>query len=418
MRIGLIVFLFLPICSSCIQGKSKDGFVTTVVPSSHNTATVTKEEFGVIPTFDSLTSTLTQTDIPTRTTTPTITAQPTQTPEIVRIKTEKLGIPADYNSNTYHWQIHDLQNWHDRIYVAHGDWIRNTGPVKAIYFDIELNKFVHDNYFYFDEEAIEKFQLIDDVLLVPGMDPTDNWEFGNFYYKEWGHTWKKNRTVRGAIHMMDVVRLDNQFIVLSTDGDDQGNIWISDDGGSSWINHPQGLEIFGHNSTKDPRNVRASLFVFMGEIYLTTLSNGCFVFREQEWVDSNCISKSENTYKTVSFDGSVIMIPFQSNRNRLILFDDKGPYTLDFNGKVLDAVSTTSGLFILVRENSKGMVYYASNLNCRCIDDYRRVGFLDVDAIDIRSDPSLDFAQNRLFLGSYRGFLYMSEELDLSSLSD
>ena len=188
---------------------------------------------------------------------------------------------------------------------------------------------------------------------------------------------------------------------------------MSIDGGKNWKVHPRTLDIFGENPTHDPREVRASLFLYKDIIFLTTLKKGCFSLIEMDWVKSDCLAASENSFKTTLFMDSIVMIPFRGNRNRLLFFDGTGPWSVEFNGPVLDAVASTPELFVLVRENSRGMIYYASTLRCRCKTDFLKLGYLDIDPMEIRSVPSLEFADNRLFLGTFKGNLYVTQELKL-----
>ncbi len=52
-----------------------------------------------------------------------------------------LGIPAAYKPIESHWRLYDLQLWHERIYLAHGDWAANTVLVRLIYYDLVSGDF-------------------------------------------------------------------------------------------------------------------------------------------------------------------------------------------------------------------------------------------------------------------------------------
>jgi hypothetical protein len=132
------------------------------------------------------------------------TSQPSSTlatsiPQTHSIDFELLDTPGDYNPTQSHWSLWDLQRWHNRLYIAHGDWFNNTGPVRVLYLDLETIELVHDEGFVVDEEAIEIFRLYNDTLYVPGADPTEGWDMGNIYFKRWGESWTKQRSIPSSI---------------------------------------------------------------------------------------------------------------------------------------------------------------------------------------------------------------------------
>lgn len=72
---------------------------------------------------------------------------------------EFLGLPASYKPIKSHWSLWDLQLWHGRIYLAHGDWPSNTGPMQMICYDLNTVEVVHGEGFIVDEEALEPFRV-------------------------------------------------------------------------------------------------------------------------------------------------------------------------------------------------------------------------------------------------------------------
>jgi hypothetical protein len=182
---------------------------------------------------------------------------------------ESLGIPASYRDIPSHWGLWDLQLWHDRIYLAHGDWIVNTGPVRMIYFDVKSERFIHDEEFVADEEAIERFRVFDDLLIAPGSDSMGEWDYGNFYSKALGEPWVKHATIPGAIHAWDIARFEGAFIATGriAFGDaSYGTLWVSRDEGNSWESHPD-FQNRGYSEA-------TSLFVLQDHAYATMVGRG------------------------------------------------------------------------------------------------------------------------------------------------
>ena len=109
-------------------------------------------------------------------------------------------------------KINDLKFFHNKLYVGYGDYSVNTGPTDVIYYDMAKKEFVKE--FTVQEEAIDKYQIVDDTLVITGVDATEDWTFGNIYTLT-DKGWIKHRTIPNGIHVFDAVSLKNKWYVVT-----------------------------------------------------------------------------------------------------------------------------------------------------------------------------------------------------------
>ena len=60
------------------------------------------------------------------------------------------------------------------------------------------------------DEEISRFYIIGDTLIAPGIDPAEDWMYGN-YYKFDGDKWIKMRRIYDGIHNFDMVEYDGRI---------------------------------------------------------------------------------------------------------------------------------------------------------------------------------------------------------------
>jgi hypothetical protein len=354
---------------------------------------------------------------PTIASTPTL-APPTATSVArtpVPLQFELLGVPASYNPSRTHWALYDLQSWHDRIYLAHGDWASNTGPVRALYFDTEASKVVQDEGFVFDEEAIEKFHVYGDVLYAPGIDATQSWDFGNVYSKTWGGTWTKRRTIPRAGHVFDLAVRDNMLVAsaLTDRPEDMGCIFTSVDDGESWqrcYQMPPGVA--------DPL-AYGSLFVLNGQFYATTAHHGCYVLKDETWAAVACLPNPRPRIgQHVIFRDMAVMIPHWRDVRQwpeLYFFNGTEQWSVGFRWAVRDAVASPQGLYVLTGTSSgHGAIHFASDLTCHCVDDFTLITEFDMSSqspeiSSTKAPLSLELAARQFYVGFEDGRLFRSQ---------
>ena len=110
----------------------------------------------------------------------------TSTNNDVTADVELLGNPFidRYADRIYARNVWDIQAFNGIVYLGSGNSSnegpdRNAGPVDVWHFDPDRNAFVNE--FTVDEEQIDIFRIIDGKLYIPGHDPLESWQLGNFY---------------------------------------------------------------------------------------------------------------------------------------------------------------------------------------------------------------------------------------------
>ena len=327
---------------------------------------------------------------------------------------ELVGTPADYGRPLSHQYLAELQLWHDRIYIGHGDWTTNTGPVHAIYLDLATGAFVHDDSFSFDDEAIESFVVLDDVLYAIGTDAleVEGWEFGNLYRKDWGSAWEKLRTVPRALHIFGLGQLGDVLVASGTTDDAVGVIWQSWDGGYTWetvasLDNPD-------PESKNPRFVRSHVLTLGGYLIVTTPWGSCYVFDGSTWSTRDCTAPTTfGVAKSVQFGNAAVMapyLPFYTRgsrwRRELVFFDGQEHWSIDVGMTVRDIAVDGNVLYVLVdNRGGAGTLLATADPSCRCA-----AAFTTISAIPstFARPRSLARAADRFFVGTADGKLIRS----------
>jgi len=349
---------------------------------------------------------------------PTATAVPMPTKTPIPLTFELLGVPASYNPKMDGWGIQDMQLWHDRIYLAHGAWIKTSyGPIRALYYDFNSEKFIHDENFIFQEEAIEKIQIFNDTLYVPGVDARENPDYyGNLFYKKWDGKWTKLPTIPHGAHIWDVAVLGNLFFASGIDSlQDAGVIWMSADYGQTW-------KVNFKSAANRTEGTHASFFLLKERLYATIARDGCLMFDNQSWIKKNCMDDRLfiGVYKNALYRNMVVMVPYwnengNSLEQSLFFFDGQEAWSVKFSLRVTDVVSTSEGLYVLAGTTSgEGSIFRATSLDCHCDKDFTRI--VDFDMSKDRpkhprgNDPiSLEYANGRFYVAFADGRLFRSK---------
>ncbi|MFV1958213.1 MAG: hypothetical protein ACC662_02245, partial [Planctomycetota bacterium] len=158
--------------------------------------------------------------------------------EAPALELESLGIPATRSQVEGH-RINVLRFYDGRLYVGTGDATVNTGPTDVLVFDPARGRFSTET--TVDDEAILRFRVLDGRLVVPGVDATESWEFGNVYVREEGD-WTKHRTIPHAIHVLDVAAYTGRWYAATGHYVEpkkgemiaDGAIFSSGDRGATW----------------------------------------------------------------------------------------------------------------------------------------------------------------------------------------
>ncbi len=127
-----------------------------------------------------------------------------------------------------------LQEYAGRIYVGCGDYGLNRGPIDIWSFDPADRKrpvdFVRE--ITVEDEAVSVFRVYRDTLYVPGIDPREDWKWGNLFFKRDG-VWQKRRTIPNGVHTFDVA-VWGQSLWVACGTESGGQVFRSEDDGQTW----------------------------------------------------------------------------------------------------------------------------------------------------------------------------------------
>lgn len=150
-----------------------------------------------------------------------------------RVSFTKLGIPTEevYAEGIIARSPWDMIFFDGKLYVGSGDYDQNAGPVTVYSYDPRRDKWQKTG--TIPEEEVNRFVPIGDTLYIPGIDPTEDWSFGNYYTLE-SHEWIKHRVIPHGIHTFDLCSFDGAFFAAI--GTNEGNFPVlrSTDGGENF----------------------------------------------------------------------------------------------------------------------------------------------------------------------------------------
>jgi len=176
---------------------------------------------------------------------------------------EVLGQP--FALPVYARNIWDMQQYNGRIYLGCGNYYNdgpdpNAGPVPVVYYDTLSGTFVTQT--TLDEEQIDIFKILDGKLVIPGIDPKDDWSYGNFYTLE-DDVWVKTRSIPNGLHNFDMA-YSNGYLYAAIGTGGFGSAVRSPDMGKSWESLTKGE--LGKAYSYDRSY---SVFTFKDKLYFT-----------------------------------------------------------------------------------------------------------------------------------------------------
>lgn len=155
---------------------------------------------------------------------------------------EHLGNPGRMSYPTedkaFARNVWDLKAFGGHLYVGLGNRDNsgpapNAGPVDIWYLETDTGKFIKE--WSAPDEQVEVFRVIDGQLVVPGNDPQESWELGNFYRRE-PRGWQKVRTIPNAVHNFDMIKFGSTLYAAL--GTEHGAVVAaSTDNGATWREH-------------------------------------------------------------------------------------------------------------------------------------------------------------------------------------
>lgn len=205
----------------------------------------------------------------------------------------ELGIPTSerYSEGISARSPWDMAIYDNKLFIGSGDYDTNAGPVDMWCYDIDKNTWFNSG--TIPEEEIDRFCVIDNNLIVPGIDPQEDWSLGNYYVLD-SNQWVKKRNIKGGLHTFDIIEYDG--MLFAGLGVLRGSypVVCSTDNGVTFENvvfYKDGVKI----DTTSSQNVRVyDLFVMKDTLYavfmygdfeitydLYRYENGVFVYDNQ-----------------------------------------------------------------------------------------------------------------------------------------
>ncbi len=146
-------------------------------------------------------------------------------------KIQLLGKPAQ--SQPYARNIWDMQVFKGKLYVCCGNSSNNApasnaGPIDVLSYDSVKGI---SKVYTVNEEQVDIFRVINEVLYIPGHDSKDSWDFGNYYILS--DSWKKVRTIPQGVHVYDMAGYNGKlYAATGTNG--YSEVVVSSDNGLTW----------------------------------------------------------------------------------------------------------------------------------------------------------------------------------------
>jgi len=209
----------------------------------------------------------------------------------------ELGIPSSEQFSTgirarAPW---DLLLYDGYLYVGSGDFDLNTGPAEVWRYDLDKREW--ETCATLPEEEINRFVTIDGTPTIVGIDPTESWEYGNYYQLQ-DDEWTQKRVIPNGIHTFDMIEYKGMIFAGLGVPSGEYPIAVSKDGGETF-NSVEMTKNGAPLDTSGSETVRVyDLFTFRGDLYalfiygdrspltieLYRYDDGHFVF-QSSWAD-------------------------------------------------------------------------------------------------------------------------------------
>lgn len=155
---------------------------------------------------------------------------------------------------------YDLILYKGCLYVASGDWGGNAGPVEMLCYDTAQEQWKSAG--TLPDEEVYRFFVIEGILVTPGIDPREGWEWGNLYFL-YEEGWQTKRTIPGGVHCFDLAYRDGVLFAAVTVNRPGLHAAVSFDMGESFNLVP----LLKDGSLVTDTEHYFDLFVIAGEIY-------------------------------------------------------------------------------------------------------------------------------------------------------
>jgi len=188
--------------------------------------------------------------------------------EVIEISSPYTGL----NGNA----VWDMKIYNGHLYIGAGNYDKNTSVDTAYRYD--LSRKVWEACGQIPDEQIGRFVVLNDQLVLPGIDPVGDWSLGNYYVLQ-NDSFATIRTIPNAIHNFDIVEYDNKlFFGL---GVSSGNYPVAFQNGDKY----KEISFVDKNgnplSTKEYKEIRAyDLVVLNSSLYaLVQLDSSRYIYK-------------------------------------------------------------------------------------------------------------------------------------------
>jgi hypothetical protein len=108
--------------------------------------------------------------------------------------------------------VWDLQVFNNKIYIAGGSTVTNSGPINVWAYNPATESFAQE--YTVQEEAIEHYKVFSNQLYIPAADPR-NFDHNKYYRQNIDNTWHKytSESVKLA-HVRDLIQTNKNHILL------------------------------------------------------------------------------------------------------------------------------------------------------------------------------------------------------------
>ncbi len=349
-------------------------------------------------------------------------------------------------------RINDLSIFSNKLYLGCGDAVANSGPTAVIYYDFFEKEFVHE--FTVDDEAIYTYKIVNNKLMIPGTDATEDWSFGNVYILN-DTGWIKYRTIPKGLHVMDLLSFNNKLFASTISegavGEETkiyfGGVYCSSDTGKTWklsyatqsddlnVYHLEHLIVYknklyafpyahyGVTIDEIPERYHATLSKPMEEIYHLLIADDVLgacdvlIYEGSRWRCQDLISRNQlgRISKPFVFKDMLVMpalfgeyLDYLSSREKLapqadskiFTFDGQKTKPLKFSYDIIiDVLIDNERLYLLIKEDNR---YFISQT-----EDLKKWEYYLIPP-SIRDPTSIEYKNDIFYVGTKNGNIFES----------
>ncbi len=301
-------------------------------------------------------------------------------PSDITDRLESLGnplterFPGKDDANGLARTIWDIAFFDGRFFISCGNLHDNTGPV-PIWSWNDPNGWVltADS---LPEEAVMKFYIADGVLYALGSDPTEDWEYGNYYvYTSEG--WVKKRVLPSGLHCFDMISFREKLFAGLGVEEGYTPVEVSWDGGKTFECVAfEGADYSGATILRT-----FNLFVYGNELYATLRMQG-----EREVFDLYKYDENRNIFIKVSSAVEICPVTTHPRHifeyNNLLVIAGGGVYRTSENLREFSAESDLAGKYVYDLREYGGTLYALTGMKTE--GGYKSVVWSSTDGVSFK----------------------------------